>query len=157
MGLIGGRYKKLAAQEADPGEKKRLLSRAIGAYERGMEIDLNDYYPSANLPRLYRQRGGRGDEDRARAAAAVAMMACARAKRLYPQDEWVRPTLLGMAFDAGDVTTAEDLAEEIGREGAVLWRLATTVADLEVSAGQQMNADARQRLEAVLTDLRTLL
>jgi hypothetical protein len=157
MGLIGGRYKKLAAQEPDAREKARLLSRAIAAYEQGMEVDLNDYYPSSNLPRLYRQRGGRGDEDRARAAAAVAMIACARAKTLCPQDEWVRPTLLGMAFDAGDATTAEDLAEQIGREGAVLWRLATTAADLEVSVGQQTNPDVRRRLEAVLADLRAML
>lgn len=157
MGLIGGRYKKLAAQELEPREKIRLLSSAIAAYERGMEIDLNDYYPSANLPRLYRQRGGRGDEDRARAAAVVAMMACGRAKTLCPQDEWVRPTLLGMAFDAGDVTAAEDLAEQIGREGAVLWALATTVADLEISVGQQVDADVRQRLNVVLADLRAML
>ena len=76
---------------------------------------------------------------------------------MCPQDEWVRPTLLGMAFDAGDVTAAEDLAEQIGREGAVLWALATTVADLEISVGQQVDADVRQRLNVVLADLRAML
>ena len=65
MGLIGGRYKKLAADVTDAGEKRRFLSAAIKAYDNGMQLDLNDYYPSSNLPRLYRQRGSRGDDERA--------------------------------------------------------------------------------------------
>jgi tetratricopeptide (TPR) repeat protein len=71
LGLIGGRYKKLAAAEPDAGEKSRLLSKAIESYERGMHLDLNDYYSPSNLPRLYRQRNRKGDDDRARAAAAA--------------------------------------------------------------------------------------
>lgn len=157
MGLIGGRYKKLAVEEHEPREKLRLLNKAIASYERGMELDLNDYYPSSNLPRLYRERGGRGDEDRARTVAAVAMTACARAKRMNPADEWVRPTLLGMAFDAGDVAAAEDLAEQVAQEGDVAWELATTIKDLEVSVGQQPNPAVKRGLEAVLGHLRALL
>lgn len=157
MGLIGGRYKKLAAEEKEPREKQRLLSKAIASYERGMQLDLNDYYPSSNLPRLYRQRGSRGDDDRARTAAAVAMIGCARAKQMNPDDPWVRPTLLGMAFDAGDVAQAEALAAEITQDGAVLWKLATTIKDLEVSVGQQTYPQVKQGLETVLGNLKALL
>ena len=157
MGLIGGRYKRLAAEMQDPKEKRRFLSAAITAYERGMQLDLNDYYPASNLPRLYRQRGGRGDDDRARTAAAVAMVGCARAKQLNPTDEWVRPTLLGMAFDAGDVAVAEDLLAEVEQEGAVAWKLVTTIKDLEVSAALQGSVDVKQGLETVLGNLRALL
>jgi hypothetical protein len=157
MGLIGGRYKRLAAAENEPAEKGRLLSRAIEAYERGMQLDLNDYYPPSNLPRLYRQRNRRGDDDRARTAAAVAMVGCRRALAANPADEWVRPTLLGMAFDAGDVATAESLADEVENDGPARWKIETTVADLEVSARQQGDPRVADELAAIAGRLRRLL
>ena len=76
---------------------------------------------------------------------------------MNPADEWVRPTLLGMAFDAGDVSAAEDLTTEVAQEGAVMWKLATTIKDLELSASLQTSADIKRGLEAVLGDLRALL
>jgi hypothetical protein len=157
MGLIGGRYKRLAAQETDPVEKGRLLSKSIEAYERGMQLDLNDYYSPSNLPRLYFLRGRKGDADRARTAAAVAMTGCLRAKTLNPNDEWVRPTLLAMAFDAGDVTAAEALAEEIGDDTPGRWKLETVLADLETSVQQQTHPAAQEQLRGVLDRLKRLL
>lgn len=157
MGLIGGRYKRLATAEQDPAEKRVLLGRAIAAYERGMELDLNAYYPSSNLPRLYRQRGARGDADRAHAAAVVAMAGCLRAKQLNVADEWLRSTLLGMAFDAGDVTAAEDLTEEVAQEGAAQWKLKSTLDDIAVSLGQQADAAVKRKLDAVFGSLQALL
>jgi tetratricopeptide (TPR) repeat protein len=157
MGLIGGRYKKMAAAEEDAVEKARLFSKAIEAYERGMQLDLNDFYSPSNLPRLYRQRAKRGDDDRARTAAAVAMAACARTKALNPTDEWVRPTLLGMAFDAGDVAAAEILADDIEAEGPARWKLDTTIADLEVSVGLCQQAETRAGLGAVLDRLKAFI
>jgi hypothetical protein len=38
-------------------EWERYLDLAIEAYEEGMRLDLNDFYPISNLPRLYRSRG----------------------------------------------------------------------------------------------------
>lgn len=72
QGLLGGRYKKLYG-DAESGDPSRAiyLNRAIEHYERGMMLDLNDYYPSCNLPRLYRERGAEGDPDRARLAGAI--------------------------------------------------------------------------------------
>ncbi|MEO8259963.1 MAG: tetratricopeptide repeat-containing protein [Acidobacteriota bacterium] len=157
MGLIGGRYKKFAADTQDPREKRRYLNAAITAYEQGMTLDLNDYYPSSNLPRLYRLRGNRGDDESARTAAAVAMLACRRAKEMNPADEWARPTLLGMAFDAGDVVAAERLMTEVEQDGAVAWKLATTIRDLETSVALQTSADVRRELEVVLDTLKALL
>jgi hypothetical protein len=49
-GLIGGRFKKLYASAQNPVDKARCLAEAIEHYERGMMLDLNDYYPSSNLP-----------------------------------------------------------------------------------------------------------
>ncbi|HVQ42953.1 MAG TPA: tetratricopeptide repeat-containing protein [Vicinamibacterales bacterium] len=157
MGLIGGRYKKMAAAEEDAAEKARLVSKAIDAYERGMQLDLNDFYSPSNLPRLYRQRARRGDDDRARTAAAVAMTACARSRAINPADEWVRPTLLGMAFDAGDVAAAEALADDVEAEGQARWKLDATIADLEVSVRLCQQTEAKAALAAVLDRLKAFV
>jgi hypothetical protein len=98
-GILGGRYKQLMTRSTDPLECRRYLDRAIAAYERGMAEDLNDYYPSSNLPRLYRRRGDPGDEQKALEVVAVVTAACRRALTRDPQDEWVVLTLLGATFD----------------------------------------------------------
>ncbi len=155
-GLIGGRFKSLYRSAAEP-QKSTYLTEAIKHYERGMKLDLNDYYPSSNLPRLYRARARVGDEDRARAAATVARMACQRSLDRQSSDEWARPTLLGMAFDSGDVTTAEQLCDQVRDEGAALWKLETTLNDLKQSAAQTKDPATRAGLEAVCATLATLL
>ena len=53
-----------------------------------MRFDLNDYYPTSNLPRLYRFRGGEGDEQKAVVAAMVTVAACERSIGLGTDDEW---------------------------------------------------------------------
>jgi hypothetical protein len=156
-GLIGGRYKKLHASAQNKADKAKYLTKAIEHYDRGMLLDLNDYYPSSNLPRLYRARGDEGDEDRARTIAGLVLIACERAKERHPEDEWVRPTLLGFAFDEGDVNTARKLAKEIEREGAATWKLATTISDLERSVEQTRDAAKRDALRELLEELRNLL
>jgi len=91
----------------DPALVKRYLSLAIENYERAMYLDLNDYFPSCNLARLYRMRNKKGDDKRATVSAAVTEVACERARRSNSADPWLKPTLLGAAFDAGDVTRLE--------------------------------------------------
>ena len=85
------------------------------------------------------------------------MTACARTKTLNPTDEWVRPTLLGMAFDAGDVAAAETLADDIEAEGPARWKLDTTLADLEVSMRVCPQAETRAGLGAVLDRLKAFI
>ena len=159
QGLLGGRYKKLAAEsrENNPGLYRRYLDQAIEHYERGMRLDLNDYYPICNLPRLYRDRNEDGDLERAAFAARLARVACERAKELRPADEWVRQTLLGLAFDEGDVATARACLKEVEREGPARWKLETTVADLERSVLQQPDAQVRQALSDLLVRLKSNL
>ena len=50
---------------------RRKLAAAISAYQDGMRADLNDYYPSSNLPALLRARGRRSDLERARFISAL--------------------------------------------------------------------------------------
>jgi hypothetical protein len=84
------------------------------------------------------------------------MTACSRARLLKSDDEWVRPTLLGMAFDAGDVTMAEELGSEVALEGAAGWKLETTIRDLEMSIQHQTQPDVKVGLRAVLDGLKSL-
>ncbi len=146
QGLLGGRYKQLMDKSQEPAARERYLYLAIEAYEQGMLLDLNDYYPASNLPRLYRLRGLEGDERR----AVVGSIS------LGLDDPWARQTLLGAAFDPGDVAEAAKLLPAIRRDGAATWQLKTTVKDLAVSLQQQQDPEVRAGLSEVLTALRDL-
>jgi hypothetical protein len=156
-GLLGGRYKWLFDRATTQGDRLRYLDLAIEHYELGMYLDLNDYYPTSNLPRLYRIRGDEGDEDRARMAAAVTLAACERAKRQGSEDEWLNPTLLGAAFDAGDVTAAKRLYRQVAKTGYATWKLDTTLRDLERSVAALGDEGRRQALQPLLNALKGLL
>ena len=157
LGLLGGRYKQLASEASDEAERRRHLDRAISSYARGMMADLNDYYPTSNLPRLYRRRGSEGDEELAAEAEVITMAACRRALARQTADGWVRPTLLGMAFDRGDVAEAQRLLPEVAADGPAAWKIQTTLADLQVSVDEQPDEKVRRQLNGVLTALQELL
>jgi hypothetical protein len=155
-GLLGGRYKKLWSTEQDAARKAQYLDKAIYEYDAGMKLDLNDYYPSSNLPRLYRLRARRGDDAKARVAASVTSVACDRARARGATDPWLKPTLLGAAFDAGDSARAAELADDIRAEGAAAWQLETTLDDLRraVTFHQGETAD---ELTAIVKNLEQYL
>jgi tetratricopeptide (TPR) repeat protein len=111
FGLIGGRHKRLGN-----------LEKAIEAYAQGMELDLNAYYCSSNLPRLYRKRASPGDEERAQTALQLTIVACQRAIKLKFADEWVRLTQLGTAFDRADAEEAEQLVNVILADDPARWK-----------------------------------
>jgi tetratricopeptide (TPR) repeat protein len=151
LGLLGGRYKRLAnVAAASEAERRQALDKAIGYYEQGVELDLNAYYCSSNLPRLYRKRAKPGDDERAQTVLRLAIAACERARRLQVADEWVRPTLLGTAFDLGDPDKAEELADAIIAEGAPKWKVNSVLHDLEDSIVQVSDTAKRARLSAVI-------
>jgi tetratricopeptide (TPR) repeat protein len=154
LGLLGGRFKRQMKSAKTSQDVLINLNKAIACYERGMELDLNEYYCSSNLPRLYRQRKRKGDDARADTVLKLVIAACERAKRRGTADEWLRPTLLGAAFDAGDVDKTEELADEVAAEGATQWKLESTLHDLEVSAHQVVDAEQRTRLDTVIARLR---
>jgi hypothetical protein len=60
------------------------------------------------------------------------MVACESVLKLKPDDEWLRPTLLGAAFYAGDVEKSRELADQVG-DGPAAWKLETTLADLKLA------------------------
>ena len=150
LGLMGGRYKRLIKAAASPSEKRQALAKAIDCYERGMELDLNAYYCSSNLPRLYRTRAKPGDEERAQMALRLVIAACERARRLNVADEWLRPTLLAAAFDLGEPDKAEELVDDVMAEGPAAWKVDSVLDDLEASVLQVSDAAKRARLSAVI-------
>jgi hypothetical protein len=150
LGLLGGRYKRLFTTAATRADGLVCLNKAIDSYERGMELDLNQYYCSCNLPRLYKARKRKGDDERALSVSKIVIAACERAKKLGLADEWLPATLLSTAFDSGDADKAEELAPEIVAEGAARWKVDTLLRDLETSVQQAENADLRDRLAAIL-------
>jgi hypothetical protein len=157
-GLLGGRFKELYDEAADPADRARYLSEAIAHYERGMMLDLNDFYPSSNLPRLYRERGESGDAERAVAVAQVVVHACRRTLAREPEHPWVRPTLLGAAFDAGDPTAATALCEEIIRTRQLSpWHLESTLPDLERSLKYVPDPERQGALRAIYDRLKQLV
>lgn len=155
QGIIGGRYKRLAAKDEENGNDSRAsrnLLKSIAAYERGTALDLADFYCVSNLARLYRQRAAQGDEQRASSASRVTVMACEIALERDPRNEWVRPTLLSAAFDSGDLALATKWCDEVIREGSVLWKLETTIIDLEKSVSLA-DESIRDDLEKLVTRL----
>ena len=69
----------------------------------------------------------------------------------------LRPTLLGAAFDAGNIEKASQLAKEVAAEGPVAWQLEITLSDLKISV-QHIKDDAiRARFAALLGKLQLLL
>ena len=156
QGLLGGRYKKLYANAA-PTDKRRFLNEAIKHYEKGMSLDLNDYYPSCNLPALYRERNKKGDDALALQTALVARLACERAIQLKLDDDWTRPTLLVLAFFEGNVDRVEEICDEIEVAGAATWKLETTIKDLERIVGQTPDQSIKAELQSALDRLKALL
>ncbi len=153
LGLLGGRYKRLMKNAATPGDARQALERAIVHYERGMELDLNEYYCASNLPALYRQRKRSGDEERALNALRLVIVACERAKKRDATDPWLRPTLLAAAFDAADADKAEELSAQVAAEGAARWQLDSVRTQLAISVQHVPPGATRERLDAVLAEL----
>lgn len=155
-GILGGRYKQLMKRASDDLERQAYLERAITAYEHGMAEDLNDYYPSSNLPRLYRERNDPGDSRRAIEVAIVVEAACRRALSRNPDDEWALLTQLGSAFDRGDGAEAAQLTDRIQRSLPARFHLDTTIQDLEASYARQP-AEAQAELEPAWQRVQAML
>jgi len=157
LGMLGGRYKRLARTAETPEERRMYLGKAIDAYRRGMDVDLNDFYPASNLPQLYRARNDAGDEQRAVEAEVVTAVACRAAIANGTANEWVRPTLLANAFDRGDVAEAIRLRAEVEVEGLAAWKLGSTIGNLRDSIDHHHDANVQAGLQAVLEQLEALL
>jgi len=156
-GLIGGRYKALYESAADAAARSLYLNKAIAAYHRGMMLDLNDYYPSSNLPRLYRERKQKGDEVEAKATAQLAVTACRRSIQRNPADPWGLPTLMAAAIDAGDVASATDLLEKSRQATIAPFQVESAIPDMRRGIALLADEGKAQALASILGDFQRLL
>ncbi len=154
LGLLGGRYKRLFKQAVTHGDRQQALARSIDNYERGMELDLNEYYCASNLPSLYRARNRKGDEERAQSVLRMVIVACERARRRGAIDPWLKATLLVAAFDAGDADRAEELADEVENEDSAKWQLSSVMSALEGSLQNLKDETTKTRLAVVADRLK---
>jgi hypothetical protein len=157
LGLLGGRYRRLAGAAESAADRRWYLGKAIDAYQRGMDVDLNDYYPTSNLARLYRQRNDPGDELRAADAEVVTAVACRAAIANGSADEWARATLLANAFDRGDVAEAIRLRADVEAEGLAAWQLDSIIDSLRHSVDGHADPQVQDGLKAVLEGLQALM
>lgn len=156
-GQLGGRYKNLMTANAGTPDRRRYLNKAIESYEKAMRLDLNDFYPSSNLPRLYRERGDEEDLLRAADVAVIASEACQRALDLGLPNDWIKATLLGLAFYRGDVKQAQKLCDAVIDEGPGVWQLQSTIEDLRRDVEHQQDPAVQAQLTAIVDELQQLL
>lgn len=164
-GLIGGCYKKLwrearvkrGVQEPPGLEELGLLDSAIESYTLGMELNYNEYYCMCNIPLLLRSRGKPDDIENAKFLDTLVVRICERKINLNEADEWVRPTLLGAAFRAECVQKVRDLALEVAREGAAVWKLETTFRDIDDAIEMVAEQDIKDALQAARIQLKNLI
>ena len=155
LGLLGGRYKRLYKDpKTAPGDAKKFLNRSIESYERGMQLDLNEYYCSCNLPSLYRIRGRAGDEKLAQTVLQLVIAACERARLRGSTDPWLRATLLVAAMDSGDADKAEALADEVESGDPADWQVKSIIESLELSLMHAGDDVTMARMAAVVERLR---
>jgi hypothetical protein len=157
-GLLGRRYKALYEDTHDADARFVFLNKAIFSFERAMMLDANDYLPPSNLPRLYRERSGDGDEKRASTAANIALLAGERWRKRNPADPMVAPMLLGAAFDAGDILRAEKLLGEMrAQTTSALDMLPASIPDLRRSLLLLNDVRTSSALASVVGGLQRLL
>ncbi len=154
-GLLGGRYKALYEDSDDAEARSAFLNKAIFSFERAMMLDENDYLALSNLPRLYRERSGDGDEKRAVTAANNALLAGERWLKRNPADPMAVRVLLGAAFDAGDILRAEKLLRAL--TGPALDVLPAGIPDLRRSLSLLNDVRTSSAMASALGGLQRLL
>lgn len=156
-GLIGGRYKTMwrsaraercAAGQTKPALREQaLLDKAIENYRCGMELDLNEYYCVCNLPGLLRDRNSDGDADEAVFLDRLTVLAVWTKLAKGEADEWARQALLGAAFRGGDIAQVKRLTKEVAAEGPAIWKLESTLKDINDTIAAMPDSSTRTELE----------
>ena len=135
-GLLGRIYKDLwaARRESDPRAARGFLTKAIGAYRRGFEADLRDFYPGINLLTLLDVRGdpaSLGERDR---MLPVVRYALERRMAARSPDYWDHATMLELAVLTSDRKSAETALDDTLAAVRERWWPRTTARNLELIA-----------------------
>ena len=155
-GTVGGRYRELAREEPNKSKKRQYSSKAIKAYRRGMELDLNEYHCAQKLLITLVERGRESDREEAQRCATVARYAAHRAAALNPEEEWVSSTLAVLSFFEQDANEARDRIDAILDRGWTNWKLVGVVQDLAsllVGIDEQKRASFQEMIKDLAESL----
>ncbi len=156
LGTIGGRYRELAQDEPNKQRKKSYQNRAIEAYRRGAELDLNQFYCAYKLVLTLNERGRKKDTLEATKRASLVQAATERAQALKFGDEWLDSTLVVHAFVTQDYDNARQYADKILDQGWPNWRLVALSQDLQ-SALKSVSEDCQGEFQEILEDVHSSL
>ena len=152
LGLLGGRCKELYKNSKNKLEKQKWLARAIGYYESGMLLDLNEYYCACTLLALLRERNGPGDWDRARQIAHLVLLACQRKEIQGVPDDWLILTRLTTMFFLEDIPAIQAIIRLLLTLEIPSWKITTAVTDIK-DILDNMVEDKKEKFENILDDL----
>lgn len=152
LGTIGGRYRELARDEPNRQKKKKHQAKAIKAYRRGMQLDLNQYYCAHKLLVTLIERDRPGDKEEAAVCAARVLAAGQRAQALNRTDEWLNSALLVHAFFDQDHTRARTVMNEMLDQEWANWKLVTLSQDLN-SALLGIGEAQREPFQEIIDEL----
>lgn len=156
LGTIGGRYRELAQDEPNNQRRKKYQNRAIEAYRRGAELDLNQFYCAYKLVLTLNERGRKKDILEATKRASLVQAATERAQALKSDDEWLDSTLAVHAFVTEDYNSARQFADKILDQGWPNWRLVALSQDLQ-SALKSVSEDCQEEFQEILEDVHSSL
>lgn len=156
LGTIGGRYRELANDESNIQKKKKYQNKAIEAYRRGAELDLNQFYCAYKLMLTLTERGRKSDTVEATKRATLVQAATERAHALNTGSEWLDSTLAVHAFFMRDYDSARQCADKILDQGWPNWRLVGLSQDLR-SAMNSIDEDRKADFQEILSDIHSSL
>jgi hypothetical protein len=154
LGTLGGRYRELARNDRNNQTKRRYIGKAIEAYRRGMQLDLNQYYCAHKLLVALVERGRASDRDEAQTCNNVVRAAAGRARELNSVDEWIDSTMTVLSFYNNDSTEARRLVDLMLDSDWHNWKLVSLVIDLDTLLACK-EEDERVPLQEILEDLRS--
>lgn len=165
-GLLGGRYKNrwLAAKKAreERGEstptpdESRFLNEAIRHYTEGLDLDLNEYYCTTNLPPLLTARGRPADLARVPYLNDLAYQQCQRARARGSHDPWLPPTLFNCAIRADRFEEAQALMDDIARD-PVSWQIGSLLKTLAIDVANAKAPDRKATLQGLHDQIAALV
>jgi hypothetical protein len=155
-GIIGGRWKRIWKAERELRKKNKInapsfvesgyLDKAIQNYQKGMMLDLNEYYCAGNLPNLLVARGKYGDAEQAAFLDRVVIMTTRRKIDRGEDDGWARSTLLGAAFREANLERIDTLLVEVVGENPALWQLKSTLEDIKTTIDNKADEQVKEAL-----------
>lgn len=141
FGTLGGRYRDLTLNTKNKKNRSKFLKKAINSYQRGVHLDLNEYYCASKLVVAYAQLEvqntddnldtDRGFQCEMRRVISILEAAVDRAKTLQYEDEWLAASELLLSCIQGDEDRVQESLKSVLDKNWHDWKLDSLLKDLE--------------------------